>query len=177
MRLAGIVLLLLLPAAFAEVKDSSPSGFTTVHEVVIDVKRARAWRIAIRDVDRWWSPDHTISDDASRLSLSAEPQGCFCEDLGGDAGVVHMVVTMVVPEVVLRLTGGLGPLGLMGVAGNMTWEFEDAGEMTRVTFTYAVGGYRAEGLGGMAEVVDRVIGEQLLRLKSYLETGDAGSLP
>ncbi len=173
MRLAGIVLfLLLLPTAQAEVKDSGPSGFTTVHETVIDAKRARVWRDTIRHVGKWWSADHTVSGDASRLSISAKPQGCFCEDLGEGAGVVHLTVTMVYPDVVLRLTGGLGPLGLMGVEGNMTWEFEDVDEMTRVTFTYAVGGYRAEGLDGMADVVDRVIGEQLSRLKAYVETGD-----
>ncbi len=174
MRLAGIVLSLLLsPTAFAEVRDSGPTGFTTVHEAVIETGRAHAWRATIRHVGKWWSADHTVSGDADRLSISAKPQGCFCEDLGEGAGVVHMTVTMVYPEVVLRLTGGLGPLGLMGVEGNMTWEFEDADAMTRVIFTYAVGGYRAEGLDGMADVVDRVIGEQLLRLKAFLETGDA----
>lgn len=174
MRLAGIVILsLFLPTAFAEVRDSSPTGFTTVNEAVIDARRAPAWRATIRHVGKWWSSDHTVSGDASRLSISAKPQGCFCEDLGDGGGVVHMTVTMVYPEVVLRLTGGLGPLGLMGVEGNMTWEFEDVDGMTRVTFTYAVGGYRADGLDGMADVVDRVIGEQLLRLKAFLETGDA----
>jgi hypothetical protein len=83
-------------------------------------------------------------------------------------------VTFVNPGIVLRLTGGLGPLGLMGVGGNMTWEFFDAEEGTRVRFTYAVGGYRAGGLGAIALPVDYVIGEALQRLKAYIETGDAG---
>jgi len=168
------VLLLLAPvAAIAEVVDSSASGFTTVNEVVVDTNRSRAWRVAIKEVDQWWSSDHTVSGEASRLNISAKPQGCFCEDLGKNAGVVHMTVTMVYPEVVLRLTGGLGPLGLMGVDGNMTWEFDDADGKTRVKFTYAVGGYRPDGLDGMAAAVDEVIGEALLRLKAHIETGDA----
>lgn len=172
--LVCVVLLLASISAAAEVRDSTASGFTTVNETVVDAKRSAAWRAAIRDVGKWWSPDHTVSGEASRLSINATTQGCFCEDLGDKAGVVHLTVTMVYPEVVLRLTGGLGPLGLMGVAGNMTWEFddvEDAPERTRIKFTYAVGGYRPEGLDGMAEPVDTVIGEALLRLKSYIETG------
>ena len=70
------------------------------------------------------------------------------------------------------MTGGLGPLGLMGVDGNMTWEFEDADGGTRVRFTYAVGGYMAGGLDQMAGPVDRVLGEALTRLKAFAETGD-----
>lgn len=178
MKKAAIALCLaLLPlVAGGEVTDASASGFTTVNEVVVSAERSRAWRVAVREVDRWWSSDHTVSGEASRLSISAKPQGCFCEDLGKNAGVVHMNVTTVVPEVVLRLSGGLGPLGLMGVSGNMTWEFddvEDSDVATRVRFTYAVGGYRPEGLDGIASAVDGVIGEALLRLEAYIETGDA----
>ena len=168
----ALLLAMFAPNALAEVRDSAANGFTTVNEVVIAADRAAAWKAAVHGIGQWWSSDHTVSGDAGRLSIEARPQGCFCEHLGGDAGVVHMTVTMVYPEVVLRLTGGLGPLGLMGVEGNMTWEFEDADEMTRVVFTYAVGGYRAEGLDGMADIVDSVIGELLLRLKAYIETGD-----
>jgi hypothetical protein len=69
----------------------------------------------------------------------------------------------------LRMTGGLGPLGLMGVNGNMTWEFFDAGAGTRVKFTYAVGGYRPGGLDGVAVPVDYVIGEALALLKTHVE--------
>lgn len=160
----------------AEVADSEPGGFTTINETTIDESRAAVWHAAIQDIDQWWSPDHTISGEASRLSITAKLQGCFCERLGNDTGVVHMDVTMVSPEVVLRLSGGLGPLGLMGVNGNMTWEFEDDDDRTRVKFTYAVGGYRPGGLDGIANPVDGVIGEALLRLKAYIEKGDANQI-
>ena len=164
-------------AAHAEVADLGPGGFTTRHEAVIDALRSEAWTAAVEHVGDWWHPDHTISGDAGRLSIDARPQGCFCETLNGtDAGVVHLTATMVNPAVVLRLTGGLGPLGLMGVNGNMTWEFADAPDGgTTVVFTYAVGGYREGGLDKIAAPVDYVIGEALLRLKAYLETGDAGN--
>ena len=84
-----------------------------------------------------------------------------------------MTVTFVNPRIILRLTGGLGPLGLLGVNGNMTWDFFDDATGTRVKFTYAVGGYRPGGLGAFALPVDYVIGEALQRLKAYVETGDA----
>lgn len=167
--------LVVMSPSYADVVDAETTGFKVVSKTVIDVSRADAWHAAIRDVDKWWSSDHTVSGEASRLSISAKPQGCFCEDLGRNAGVVHMTVTMVYPEVVLRLTGGLGPLGLMGVQGNMTWEFDDADDKTAVTFTYVVGGFRADGLGAMAQPVDRVISEALERLKAYIETGDPAS--
>ena len=69
------------------------------------------------------------------------------------------------------MTGGLGPLGLMGVNGNMLWEFEAQDDGTRVRFSYTVGGYSPDGLDTIAPAVDFVIGEALQRLASYVETG------
>ncbi|MBT8091867.1 MAG: SRPBCC family protein [Gammaproteobacteria bacterium] len=172
----SLALLLAGGQAAAEVIDAAAGGFTTVNEVQIDVSRVEAWRIATNEISQWWSSDHTISGDAGRLYIEALPQGCFCERLGEDAGVVHLTVTMVSPGVVLRMTGGLGPLGLMGVNGNMTWEFDDDGDGSRVRFTYAVGGYYTDGLDAIAPAVDSVIGEALLRLKALIETGDAENI-
>jgi len=179
MRNTTIVVLLALaaPSASAEVTDSAMNGFTTANEVIIAESRAETWVAAVGQIGRWWSSDHTISGDASRLSIRPEMQGCFCEALGDTAGVVHLVVTMVNPTHLLRMTGGLGPLGLMGVDGNMTWEFEDAEGGTRVSFTYAVGGYSKDGLDKIAPAVDFVIGEALGRLKAYVETGSPEPAP
>ena len=162
-----------IQVAVADVVDADAGGFTTVNEVTIEAPRGVVWQAAANEIGQWWSSDHTISGDASRLRIDARPQGCFCEHLGEDAGVVHMTVTTVNPDILLRLTGGLGPLGLMGVNGNMTWEFFDADGVTMTRFTYAVGGYRPEGLQSIAGPVDGVIGEALARLKAYVETGDA----
>jgi len=174
MRKTMLVTLLALTAtcASAEVSSSAANGFVTVNEVVVADGRAETWVAAVSQVDRWWSSDHTVSGEASRLSIKPEMQGCFCETLGKKAGVVHLVVTMVNPTHLLRMTGGLGPLGLMGVDGNMTWEFEDVEDGTRVTFSYAVGGYSEDGLEKIAPAVDFVIGEALGSLKSYVETGN-----
>ena len=160
-------------SAAAEVVDAAAGGFTSRNETTIDASRNAVWNAAITEIDHWWSSAHTVSGEASRLRIDAKPQGCFCEHLGASAGVVHMTVTMVNPAVLLRLTGGLGPLGLMGVDGNMTWEFSDTNDGTRVRFTYAVGGYRPGGLDGIASPVDSVIGDALSRLKAHVETGNA----
>ena len=153
----------------AEVLDAAPTGFTVQHEMLIGKDRTTTWHAAVNEVGRWWSDDHTVSGDAARLSIDARPLGCFCENLGGNDGVVHLTVTSVSTNVMLRMTGGLGPLGLMGVGGNMTWEFFDDVAGTRVRFTYAVGGYSPSGLEAIAAPVDRVIGEALALLKDYVE--------
>jgi hypothetical protein len=170
---ALLALLTTLPV-LAEVTDVATNGFTTVNEAIVEATPEAAWVGAI-EVGRWWSSDHTISGDAARMSIDPVAQGCFCESLGDAAGVVHLVVTSVMPATSLRLTGGLGPLGLMGVNGNMTWDFEAVEEGTRIRFTYAVGGYMTGGLEQMAQPVDFVLGEALARLKTYIETGSPES--
>lgn len=175
MRPATVVVVLILGAivtnSTADVTSAGRGGFTLVHEVTIEAERAAAWRAAVDDIGRWWSDAHTISGSAAAMTIDPVPMGCFCETIGEDGGVVHLTVTFVNPTVMLRLTGGLGPLGLMGVDGNMTWEFFDAEDGTRVRFAYAVGGYSPAGLDTIAGDVDYVIGEALLRLKAYVETG------
>ena len=167
---AVLVIVISSPEVSGEVIDAGPNGFSLVNELTIDAGRAEVWQAAVDHVGQWWSDDHTISGDAGNMSIEAVPQGCFCEAIGDHAGIVHLTVTFVNPQIILRLTGGLGPLGLMGINGNMTWEFFDAGDGTRVKFSYVVGGYRPEGLDSIAEPVDLVIGGALMLLKAYVET-------
>ena len=169
----AVLLLCCSGLARAEVTDAAAGGFTVVNTVIVNADKELVWQAAVDDVASWWNPDHTVSGDASRLSITAVTGGCFCEDFGVGAGVVHLAVTMVNPGVILRLTGGLGPLGLMGVNGNMTWEFDAVEEGTRVTFTYAVGGYHQDGLDTLAGPVDGVLGEALLRLQAQVEVAAA----
>jgi hypothetical protein len=171
MRLFSVSAMLILGAfaniATAEVIDADKHGFTLSNEVIVDATRAEAWVAAVDNIDQWWNADHTISGDASLLFIDARPLGCFCENTGG--GVVHLMVTTVSQHVNLRLTGGLGPLGLMGVNGNMTWEFFDVDGGTKIRFTYAVGGYSPDGLDSIAGGVDYVIAEALSLLKTYID--------
>ena len=172
----GILAVLAVLPAGAEVTSVADNGFTTVNEVVVAASRAEAWDAAL-EIGRWWSSDHTIWGDAARMSIDPVTQGCFCESFDESAGVVHLEVTTVMPETSLRMTGGLGPLGLMGVNGNMTWDFDEAEGGTRIRFTYAVGGYMDGGLGQMAGPVDYVLGEALTRLQSYIESGSPEPAP
>jgi hypothetical protein len=172
MRKAALQILVLCVSqgAAAEVTNAVANGFTTVNDVVVTADRRTAWEAAVQ-VGRWWSSAHTMSGDAARMTIEPRVQGCFCESLGERAGVVHLTVTSVMPGISLRLSGGLGPLGLMGVHGNMTWDFEEAEGGTRIRFKYAVGGYMDGGLDQIAEPVDAVLREALDRLKTYIETG------
>lgn len=171
-RTALLALVLCLPQlAAAEVTDSAPNGFTTANSVVVAADPMTAWQAAVQ-VGRWWNGAHTMSGEAARMTIEPRVQGCFCESLGEEAGVVHLTVTSVMPGTSLRMSGGLGPLGLMGVYGNMTWDFEEAEGGTRVRFKYAVGGYMDGGLDQIAGPVDAVLGEALGRLKAYIDTGN-----
>ncbi len=156
----------------AEVLNASSVGFST--RTVIETTRGRveAYDAFIQDIGQWWNPDHTVSGTSAALYLDARPMGCFCESLGTGAGLVHMTVTFVNPGVLLRLSGGLGPLGLLGTSGNMTVEFEALEEGTRVTLQYVVGGYAPDGLEALAAPVDAVLGDQLSRFAAHLEPGD-----
>lgn len=176
-KLLYLFALLLFSGASAEVLDAAPGGFTVVHQVAVPVSRSAAWDAFTGAVDQWWNADHTVSADSSNLYIDAKPLGCFCERLGEDGGLVHLQVTFANPGVILRLTGGLGPLGLMGVAGNMTIEFEDQpdnAEHSLVTLRYAVGGYRDGGLDALAVPVDGVLGDQLAGFAAFVSAAAIG---
>jgi hypothetical protein len=164
------------PAA-AEVLDAAANGFSVRHSTLIPAGRAEVYGTAVDEISEWWSSDHTMSGDAANLYINAKPNGCFCERLGSHGGLIHLAVTFVQPGVMLRFTGGLGPLGLMGVSGNMTWEFEEEAGGTRVTLNYAVGGYLDGGLDTVAAAVDGVLIQQIENLRKLVETGENQNSP
>jgi hypothetical protein len=69
----------------------------------------------------------------------------------------------------LRLRGALGPLQTEGVDGTLSWTLKHAEGGTTVTQSYVVGGYIRAGMESWAARVDRVLDEQLQRLKSFVE--------
>jgi hypothetical protein len=159
------------PAA-AEVAASSESGFVSHNEVLVSVPAAEAWTAMLRP-GGWWNGDHTYSGDAGNLTIAPSAGGCFCETVpaanGGPAGQIeHMRVIYVAPGSTLRLTGGLGPLQSEAVTGVLTMTLAPEGEMTKISWDYVVGGYMRLQTAAIAPVVDRVVGEQLLRLATHL---------
>ncbi|MEM9171286.1 MAG: ATPase [Pseudomonadota bacterium] len=172
-RISLLLIALTLPVARAEVSSAAPTGFVVQHGAQISAPRDLAWRLLVGHVSDWWHPDHTYSGDATNLSIDARALGCFCEQLDGDDAVVHMQVTLIRTPSLLRLTGGLGPLGLRGVDGNLVFVLSETETGTLVELKYAVGGYDPDGLDQIAPAVDAVLGEQLTRFVRLVETGNA----
>lgn len=167
-----VALTSLSPLVNAAVTATSAGGFVSEHIVTIAAPRTRVFQALTDEVGRWWNPAHSYSGNSANFSIDARPGGCFCERLN-DGGVAHMTVVFVQRDAALRMLGGLGPLQAMSVSGSMTFTLSDTSQQTtRLHYTYAVGGYSPEGLGGLATPVDQVQLDQLERLRRYVETGD-----
>jgi uncharacterized protein YndB with AHSA1/START domain len=159
---------LLASSAHAEVTDRSAAGFEIKETATISATPGKVWDLLLRPA-RWWSPDHTWSHDAKNLSFDGS--GCFCETLKRGA-VRHMTIVYSDGATQLRLFGAMGPMQFTGASGHWVTMLKANGAGTDVTMTYDVGGYAK---GGLAETyaapVDKVLGEQLARLKKAAETG------
>jgi uncharacterized protein YndB with AHSA1/START domain len=172
MRVRGLALLLLASTVAApasgEVKSVAANGFEVASTAIIAAPPDRVYK-ALGEIGKWWDSAHTFSRDAANLSLELRAGGCFCERLKNGGSVRHLVVVYAAPGLGLRLRGALGPLQTEGVDGALGWTLKPAAGGTSVTQSYIVGGYSRGGMEQWAPRVDRVLDEQLQRLKSYLE--------
>lgn len=164
-----VLILWTLSSAAAEVKDSSAIGFTVQDTVFIAADPNDVYHALVADIGSWWDSAHTFSGNARNLSIDDKAGGCFCEKLENGGSVRHLEVVFADPGKTLRLIGGLGPLQAMAVTGSMTWSLSKTDTGTNVKVIYSVGGYRPGGLQKLASLVDKVIFEQLKRLKEYME--------
>jgi hypothetical protein len=154
--------------AHAEVTDRSAAGFEVVEKATIKAPADKVFSTIMHPA-RWWDSKHTFSGDAKNLSF--DPSGCFCEVLPRGA-VRHMMIVYSDGKTTLRLFGGIGPLQFTGASGHLGVTLKEAAGATDVVMTYDVGGYAKGGLADeFAAPVDRVLGEQLSRLKKAVETG------
>ena len=165
---AVVALGMALPAA-AAVVEVDDGGFVSAHEIEIAAPPKRVFEALVAEVGAWWDPAHTYSGDASNLTFSQFP--ALWERISDEGFVRHMAIDVVRPPTMLRLSGGLGPLQPLAVAGSMTFELAATEEGTKLAYRYVVNGRRLERL---AEPVDRVMGGQLERLRRYVETGSPG---
>lgn len=165
---AGLAALTLVSPLRAEVVDSAPGGFTVHTAVTVTRSAASVYDTLTRDIGQWWDSSHTYSGAAGNLTLQATPGGCFCERLP-QGGVEHMVIVYAEPGKQLRMRGGLGPLQALPVTGVWTLSLSDVGGRTTLDSTYSVSGYSRPALSELASVVDRVLTEQLSRLKQFAE--------
>lgn len=171
--IVAVLALAVSTPAVAAVKSTSVSGFQLENRAVIAAPPDKVWA-ALGQVGKWWNGAHSYSGDSANMTMPLTPGGCFCEalpKLGAGAGVKHGEVVMVMPGQVLRLNAPLGPLQGEGVSAALTFTLKataDGG--TEVIETFNIGGARPE-IVGFAAGVDGVAGEQLTRLKAYIETG------
>jgi uncharacterized protein YndB with AHSA1/START domain len=156
--------------ACAAVSDSAANGFSVVEKVHISAPPDKVYAELVMP-SHWWSSTHTFSRSADDLSLDLSAGGCWCEKLANGGSVQHLVVVYATPNQALVMRGALGPLQGLGVEGAMTITLRPASDGTDLSLTYNVGGYLKDGLMSWAGPVDTVLGEQVARLKSLIETG------
>lgn len=170
MRILLLALTLAAAApAHAEIVDVGAAGMETKHTVRIAGSPQKIWETLIQP-SRWWNSDHTFSGKASNLTLEPKAGGCWCEALPNGGSVMHLTVGFIAPPKSLVLRGSLGPFYDLGVDGAMVWTLTANGADTDVTLNFRAGGYVKEGLGKWAEPVDKVLAEQIARLKQTVET-------
>jgi uncharacterized protein YndB with AHSA1/START domain len=156
-----------------DVLDSSPNGFSIKIGTIIQAGPSQIYDALVHHIGDWWNSEHTYSNDAHNLSIDDKPMGCFCEKLPNNGGVRHGEVIMVMPDKMLVISTALGPLQRAGATGTLTFVIQPIHNQTRVEVTYTVGGYMSGGLNTWADPVNKVLTEQVTRLKSYVETGSA----
>lgn len=163
-------------AAHAEVIEKNDRGFVTrdTAEVTVDL---RATWLALISPGKWWNSSHTWSGDSANMTLTPQAGGCFCERLPGEdspakialsGGVEHMTVILALPDQVLRMRGGLGPLQSEPADGVLTVTLRATDAGTRILWEYAVGGFHRFDQDMIANAVDSVMSEQLLGLANHL---------
>ncbi len=163
--------LALVQGVNADVLDSAANGFTVKTTLTIQATPEDVYKRLVHDVGEWWNSQHTFSGDAHNLSIDDKAGGCFCEKLANGGSVRHLEVLYAAPGRALTLSGGIGPLQSLGVAGSMQIKLSPADGGTKLEVTYAVGGYSATGLNTWAPAADKVLAEQFTRLKNYVEHG------
>ncbi|MBU2099345.1 MAG: SRPBCC domain-containing protein [Gammaproteobacteria bacterium] len=170
-----LILTTLLPLsskALPDVLYTAEQGFALQNTVQIQQTPAEVWRTLTEQVDNWWPKDHSWWN--GQFTIEASAGGCFCER-AGERSAQHMLVSLVDPERLLRMTGGLGPLQGLGLTGALDWELtpvEGNAQSTQVTLTYRVSGYMPGGFTELAPVVDQVQALQLGALQTFMSNSE-----
>ena len=169
--LGALALSLVATSATAEVVEQRPDGFRLESRAVIETGTPEAAWAALVRIGDWWSDSHTYSGDASNLSLQLRPGGCFCEQLDNGGGIEHLRVTYLQPGERVVMTGGLGPLLYEATTGVMDVKIERIAGGSRITMDYKVAGFAKGGAAELAPIVDKVLGDQMKRLRVYAAGG------
>lgn len=158
--------------AGAAVVEVTPVGFGVRSEVATTAAPKTVYKALLREVDKWWDPEHTYSGNSRNLSIDGKVGGCFCENMGKGGGGEHARIIFLIPDALVRMSGAFGPLQSSGLVGTLTWKLSAAGTGTKIELTYNVGGYMHGAFENIAPAVDEVLTDQLTRLKTFSETGN-----
>jgi hypothetical protein len=169
---AGLSLAFVLwaPGVKADAIQSAP-GLTDISFQLRVKTNAASSYAAVTHPEKWWNGEHSYSGDVSNMTLEAVAGGCWCEKLPAGGSAQHMRVLTAIPGVLLRLSGGLGPLQAQPMTGVMTWSFKDdpAGGSV-IDFKYRLAG-PSDLPGDWPQAVNGVLSEQLQRLQHLLNDG------
>jgi uncharacterized protein YndB with AHSA1/START domain len=157
----------------ADVGETRENGFVIEATTMAEATPMEVYRKLVKVAD-WWDPKHTWSGSARNLKLSPKAGGCFCEKLADGGSVQHGQVIFAQPGKLLRLEGALGPLQDMAVTGVLSFSLAPDGPGTRIKMTYRVAGALTMDSAKLAPIVDRVMGVQLERLRSFASGAPAG---
>ncbi|HQZ63390.1 MAG TPA: SRPBCC family protein, partial [Dokdonella sp.] len=175
-KLLLFAMLGLMPAmASAEVTESTADHFLIVFSARVEAPPAKVY-VALGEVARWWSAEHTWSGTAANLSLKAEAGSCFCERWAAGSAE-HGRVVMALKNELLRLDAALGPLQERAVNGVLSFSLQPMDEATRLDVDYRVNASSGSGLEQVAPAVDNVLAMQIDRLLRYIDTGSADEGP
>jgi uncharacterized protein YndB with AHSA1/START domain len=155
-------------AAQGDVIEDQRGGFRLKTTLAVAAPPETVWKDLV-NIGAWWDATHTYSGDARNLSIDLRPGGCFSEKLPDGGGVCHLVVVMVKPGKMLRLSGGLGPLQAEGRSGALTWQLSPSKQGTALEVTYNVSGEKLAETYVQAAQVDNMLHEQASRLKAFAE--------
>lgn len=167
--------------AVAEVHEVRADGFIVRGTATVTADAMETW-LALTRPGGWWSDEHTWSGDAANMTLTPQAGGCFCERIPGMDGksgsqlsgsVEHGSVIQASPLKMLRLRASLGPLQSEPAAGILTFALKDVPGGTEIQMEYNVGGSMRFKPAELAPLMDKVLGEQLVRLSDHLGAAPA----
>lgn len=164
-------------AAIAKVDAAEDTHLAVSTELDIAAPPQALWAVMVTP-SRWWSGEHSWSGDARNFWMTVRPGGCFCETLPPSKDrkargfVEHARVIYADPASLLRLSGVFGPLQSEALTGTMSFTIKPGadGKTSKLEMTYSVAGYSRIPLKPVAPVVDKVLAEQMQRLKVAAES-------
>lgn len=166
--IAAAALALSATPAAAEVVERSADHFVLRYAVVAQAS-PEDFIHTLEHIGEWWNPSHTYSGDSRNLSLALDAGTCFCEAMPDGSTFDHGGVYEYDPETGVLIDAALGPLRGKTTLSNWSIGWTGANRGTELVMSYVV---RGEGIGAMADGVDKVMGEQFQRMVHFVEYGE-----